>query len=399
MKSSYMEKNKITVSGTGCCLIDRIYNNIDFNSDEFSGYISKCPGDGGLILGGLEFEENFENFTGDKFPNVLAKITHNRDADSINIGGPCIVALINAAQLSGKIANVCFYGCHGDDVVGEMLNSLLKRTPIDTSNYRLEKKSETASTTVFSDPEYDEGHGERIFVNTIGASWKFLPSEISDEFYKSDITVFGATAIVPQLHDNLDSMLVKAKQYGSFTVVNTVFDSRNERLHPGHRWPMGGSDKSYNYIDLLITDKEEALHLSGMSTIAEAMAFFQEKGVGAAVVTNGAKNIYLYANEGAFKKTSFSQMPVCEAVSKEIKKRHNGDTTGCGDNFAGGMIFSIASQMYHDAKSFDIIDACRWGVVSGGFACFYVGGTFYENTVGEKFHLLEPYYNEYLKQI
>ena len=42
--------------------------------------------------------------------------------------------------------------------------------------------------------------------------------------------------------------------------------------------------------------------------------------------------------------------------------------------------------------------ALAMGVVSGGFACFYHGGTFYEKYPGEKWENMEPFYLEYLKQ-
>jgi sugar/nucleoside kinase (ribokinase family) len=109
-------------------------------------------------------------------------------------------------------------------------------------------------------------------------------------------------------------------------------------------------------------------------------------------------------------------MPVSEAVTQELKKGHSGDTTGCGDNFAGGLIASVVSQLQHPVETrhatspnaaspnapsqepLDLIEACRWGVVSGGYACFYMGGTFFEQRNGEKRELLAPYYEQYKKQ-
>ena len=192
-----MKTRKIIVSGVGCCLVDRIYNGISFSSETFSKYLSRQHGDGGLEPGKLEFEEGFERFCNRRFPEVLQDITGGRPADTVNIGGPCIVALINAAQLTQDISEVRFYGCYGDDEVGSQLLERLHRVPVRLEHYRMEPGAETASTTVFSDPNHDEGHGERIFVNTIGASWKYQPDELDDSFYQSDIVVFGATACRP----------------------------------------------------------------------------------------------------------------------------------------------------------------------------------------------------------
>jgi len=388
----------VRISGVGCCLVDRIYGHVDFHSEAFRKCLSKKAGDGGLEPGKLTFEEELERFAGLSFASdILPRLTEGQKADKENIGGPCVVALINASQLAYKESDVSFYGCRGDDEVGVGLLEKLSQTSLDLSHYRIEKNSETASTSVLSDPNYDNGHGERTFVNTIGASWHYIPDEVDENFYDSEICVFGGTALVPRIHQGLVSMLKKAKTKGCITVVNTVYDFINEKKNPDKHWPLGESDESYRFIDLLIVDHEEALRLSGGKDIPSAIAFFKEKGTGAVLVTNGAQNVWLWAESPLFGSIKEQTMPVSEAVGKALKAGKEGDSTGCGDNFAGGIIGSIARQMY-DEKSFDLKDACRWGIVSGGFACFYYGGTYFEKQEGEKFAQLQELYEQYLKQ-
>jgi sugar/nucleoside kinase (ribokinase family) len=92
-------------------------------------------------------------------------------------------------------------------------------------------------------------------------------------------------------------------------------------------------------------------------------------------------------------------MPVSEAFGKAWNDpSRRGDSTGCGDNFAGGVIASIAEQIALGNKVFDFKEACRLGIVSGGFAGLYYGGTWQEREPGEKRRLLQPYYEEYLQQ-
>jgi len=92
-------------------------------------------------------------------------------------------------------------------------------------------------------------------------------------------------------------------------------------------------------------------------------------------------------------------MPVSERVIREMKDYQGGDTTGCGDNFAGGVIASIVDQRYRGLRFPDLKEACSWGVVSGGFACFYMGGTWFEERPGEKLEKIVPYYESYREQI
>jgi sugar/nucleoside kinase (ribokinase family) len=127
------------------------------------------------------------------------------------------------------------------------------------------------------------------------------------------------------------------------------------------------------------------------------MAFFKSNGAGAVVITNGARDICLYASGERFAAIE-TTLPVSEAVAGELKKGSRGDTTGCGDNFAGGVIASVVAQLGNESKRLDLLEACRWGVVSGGFACFYMGGTWFEKYPGEKRALITPYYEKYLKQ-
>jgi len=388
---------KITVSGVGCCLVDRLYNHLNFSSDVFASFLTRTKGDGGLTPGQLVLKEEFDRFAKVDFLKTLPKLTAGRAAETINIGGPCIVALIHAAQISDKDVIFRFYGCHGDDDDGQFLLSALAETPVDLSRYRLERDAVTASTIVLSDPEYDNGNGERAFINTIGASWNYCPDELDDDFFNSDVVVFGGTALTPQIHDNLTELLIKAKERKCITIVNTVFDFRSEKAHPERRWMLGNSDDSYRNIELLITDHEEALRLSGTNHTDDAIAFFKSQGVGAAVITNGARDISVYSSGCVFEPLECS-MPVSEAVRIELRKGRKGDTTGCGDNFAGGMIASVVKQLKTGNTPLNLSEACRWGIISGGFTCFYLGGTYFEKQRGEKLALLQDYYVQYLKQ-
>ena len=430
----------VRIHGVGCCLLDRIYGHADFSSPAFRRYHSLRSGDGGLEEGCLTFEEELERFARRPFSAILPELTGGQAPDAENIGGPAIVALIHAAQVAGDGCHVRFYGNRGDDAVGEELRARLEKTPVDLSHYHALKGKSTPSTTVLSDPNADNGHGERTFVNTIGAAWAFRPEDVDDSFYAADICVFGGTALVPSVHAGLQGMLETARRRGCLTFVNTVYDSLSEKKAPGERWLLGGSDAVYPLVDLLVADREEALRLSGTTDIPSAVAFFREKGVGAVVVTAGAAPVHLFSAGGRWTPTGevadgpaagvadgtggatgggtafgdgtgaaggvadgpaagVETMPVSRALAEEWKKgTRRGDSTGCGDNFAGGILASLAMQFAAGKKVADLREACRLGIVSGGFAGLYYGGTWTEKEPGEKRRLLQPYYDSYLNQ-
>ncbi len=95
-------------------------------------------------------------------------------------------------------------------------------------------------------------------------------------------------------------------------------------------------------------------------------------------------------------------VPVSQKVINELKScpDQKGDTTGCGDNFTGGIISSVANQLKNRIKgNFNLIDALSWGVASGGINCFNAGGTYFEKYRGEKLERVIEFRKEYLKQI
>jgi len=390
---------RIIVSGAGCCLVDLLYNDISFSSNNVKQYLSVKSGDGGLTPGHLVFREEFEEFCGKPFEKVLGDITGGRKHDKINIGGPSIVSLINIAQLIDKDqCEVRFYGRGGNDEPGSFLLSSLKKTPVVLSDYRLIDKP-TPSTVVLSDPDFENGHGERMFINSIAAAWEFGPHDLPEEFFRSDIVVFGGTALVPVIHDNLAALLKKAKANGCKTVVNTVYDFRNEKADPAKRWPLGESDESYGLTDLLIADQEEAFRLSGERDTKAALSFFRNKKVASVVITNGSKNITAWSDGRFFMKSDILELPVSKKVTDELLTTRGGDTTGCGDNFAGGLIASVVNQLNDGTAQPDLREACYRGIVSGGFTCFYLGGTYFESVPGEKRQKIEPYYAAYKREI
>jgi sugar/nucleoside kinase (ribokinase family) len=395
--------NKIIISGTGCALADLIYNRVSFASREFQKYTSRLTGDGGLSPGKLVFTEELEKFSGKPYPEILAELVGNRPPDKMNVGGPSLVSMIHAAQMLGKEDfEVRFYGMGGNDEHTPQIFEMVQQTPLEITNYKTSPNKPTPTTDVFSDPDYDNGHGERTFVNNIGAAWDFIPELLVDEFFEADIQCFGGTALVPHLHDNLTGLLKRSKQNDCITVVNTVFDFRNQKSNPGKPWPLLDSFEDYMLIDVLIMDCEEAMKISGTSNIDEAARFFASTPVSSFIITNGANELYTKSNGTLFEKTELMKYPVSKMIAREIAVNPGlrGDTTGCGDNFVGGIITSLAMQLKEKERgTFNLTEAISWGVSSGGFCCFTVGGTYLEPFTGEKRQRIRAIQEDYKKQL
>jgi sugar/nucleoside kinase (ribokinase family) len=390
----------IVINGTGCSLVDNLYAHCDFSSPVFKQFLSREEADGGLSPGKLVFAENFEHFTGKPYEIALAQIS-STPPDLRNLGGPSVVSLAHAAQILADKAEVRFFGVKGNDEYADFIESAIKKFPF--KEYLLVKKDfPSPRTDVLSDPNYDNGHGERTFINLPGAANHFYPSDLPANFFNSDITEFGGTALIPHIQESLTELLKRAKEAGALTVVNLVYDFHSELKNHEQKWKIGENDDAYQHIDILIADKDEALRTTGASSTKDAINWLISRGTGAAIITEGARAVTFAAGKGVFSPVEIMSVPVCEEIDRELETHpeNRGDTTGCGDNFAGGVIASIAEQLMAGQKGrLDIRECIIQGVPAGGFACFTVGGPYNESFPGEKRNRLELYVEAYRGQL
>jgi sugar/nucleoside kinase (ribokinase family) len=395
------------IAGAGCAVADFLYADVNFEGEAFLRFRSRRRGDGGITPGGLVFVEEFEEFAGMPFKEAVRWIVGSREPDSFNLGGPAIVALTLVAQLlAPRGVEVEYYGVRGQDDAGARLLDIARRTPLRTDGYEA-VEGPSSFTMVLSDPKYDAGRGERAFLNAMGVSAGFGPEDLPDRFFDADVVLLAATALVPRLHARLTDLLKKAKERGCVTVVTTVYDFRSEKANPGAKWPLGESEETYACTDLLIADREEALRISGERSDREAYDYFKDNGLSAFAITNGPEPVWLYSREGLFRECPLSPLPVCRAVGEAMAagEKPTGDTTGCGDNFAAGVIASLAAQMMRGGSGRGVRDglhlaqAVAAGVCAGGSACFHLGGTVIEKTPGERAREIGELYARYREQV
>ena len=395
--------SSVRVSGAGCGLLDVIYPDADFSSPEFDAARSREAGDGGIDPGGLVFESALLNSRGVGGRELARRICRGASPTE-NVGGPALVALIHAAQvLQSNGINVSFHGRTGNDDMGRTLRSIVAKSPLDIAHLE-EIDGQTPHTVVLSDPDAHDGAGERAFVNAVAAAEAFGEVHLSEDFFTSSVVVLGGTALVPTLHHELGAVLRKAKNHDALTIVNTVYDFKNEMEHPGELWPLGSSRDTYQLIDLLMTDAEEARKLSGLADLDDAARLLTSWGAGAVVITDGANGVRLVSGGKAFSASPLESMP----VSTEPRRRaatinlESRDTTGCGDNFAGGVIANLALQIDRSAapnRELDLREAVIDGIAAGAAAWFYLGGTWVERHPGEKAEMVNEHRQSYLAQL
>ena len=392
---------QIRIAGVGNATADYLYDQIDIESDSFKKYQSRSPGDGGLVPGKLVLTDDFGVFVEENtelsIDEAIAEIVDGMEARSFNLGGPAAAALINAAQmLHGENATVEFYAANGSDDAGAGIRHILDQTPVEISHF-VDYEDSSPYTVVLSDPRFNDGAGERTFLNNIGSSYHLLPSALDDGFFDADIRLLGGTALVPPIHEALTSLLDRCRDPHRLSIVSTVYDFPNEKKHPEACWPLGKRKESYRNMDLLVMDAEEALRLSGTDTLDAAKPIFKRRGTAAFIITCGTEDVYFYSDGSRFAAVE-AKLPISRT---NTTGRGDGpwDTTGCGDNFAGALLYSIACQTAEERELLDLYEACTWGVCAGDFACYYIGGTYIESYPGEKFGRIQSIHTRYEEQL
>ncbi len=390
------------INGLGCSLVDNLYSPVDFESDAYKKWSEENKNGAAIITGGLVFGEDLERSAGRKYKDILREITGETLLPDKNVGGPAIVSLIHITQILDEDFSIGFYGARSNDENGQYISEKLNFFDIDLSGYAV-VNGQTPFTDVLSDPSYHNNNGERSFINYIGAAGEISGHDIPSSFFDADILTYGGTALTPGVHDDLSYLLRKGKESGCRNFINTVYDFRNQNLNPAKPWPLVSSVNDFKLIDLLIADNEEALRISGMELKKETLEFFSEKGVHSVIITHGAEDVLCYSDGSFFIEKGTFTLPVSISAGEQMRNLSAGtpaDTTGCGDNFAGGVYASSALQLQKNSNNKPSLkQAAAWGVVSGGFAGLYRGGVYYEESQGEKLEKLKVLFNEYRQQI
>lgn len=405
-----MPSHAFRIHGAGSGLADLIHGDLDFQSDRVKPYHSRSPGDGGLEMGKLIFQEDLLRFsrlrraeglaTGETWEAVLADLAGTGSAaPAFNAGGPALACLTAAAQLLRPSRTpVTYYGISGDDAHAARLRHLLAQTPLDMTCFR-RRPGRTPCAHVFSDPRADLGRGDRFFIHRHGDDFPSEDAFQGESFTQATINVYAGTAQVPSLHRALPALLQKGRRRGAINVVGTVFDFAAEKAEPGKPWPMGEGE-AHPFIDLLVADAEELRGLSGEADVARGVAALLARGLTSAVVTQGAGPVYYRSIGGIFGECR-GYAPVHAGLSERARDRQGnpGDTTGAGDNFLGGLLADLIHQLQADdfypkggthverellaVSPLRLRRAVDFGIVAGGLACLQSGGVRLETATGE----------------
>ena len=385
------------ISGAGCCVLDVLHEVPPGEGQaRLAPYLSRAPGDGGLVRGAAVLRSALEARAGRPVTEIAAEIAGA--GSRTTLGGVAAAALVAAAQIvRGEGIEVRLYANLSDDEDGALVRRLLSRTPLSTA--RLGTRRGRYPKTHILNERGDGGVAERSFIAEAGVSdaLALAPEDLDRDFFESEVALFSAIWWEPRLCARLTDLLAACRRAGAVTVVGTAFDPA--RGGDRGRWPIGDSDEAYRHIDLLVVNRAEALLHSGEADLDRALAFFRRAGAGAVLVTQGVEPV-LYWSGGRPFTPAEGRVPVVEAILRDQASGAlpTGDSVGCGDNFVGGVVASIAMQR-RTGRPLDLGEAAILGNLSGGIASAHAGGVLDERHPGEKRDLVLRYRPLYERQL
>lgn len=261
-------------------------------------------------------------------------------------GAPANVA-VGISKLGGKAA---FIGKVGDDVLGHFLKETLEGYGVDTAPLFMTNEARTGVTFVTLEPS-----GERSFSFYIDPSAdRFLRKEDLDPslFKNNKIFHFGSISLISEPSRSATLWAIdKAKEAGMLV-------SYDPNLRLG-LWE--SEDQARETIlsvlpsaDILKVSDEELTFLTGDASLEKGLAKLPE--VPLALLTLGGEgSIYSFKGETG-------KVPAlrCQVV----------DTTGAGDAFVSGILYSIneSPKPLASHSEQEIREMVRFASISGGLA-------------------------------
>lgn len=283
--------------------------------------------------------------------DVLARPVPDRKSDDIiivdemamTVAGTAAAPALTIAKLGGKVSS---FGVVGADEFGEFLIRSMRECGVDVSS--IVRLSELPTSSSILTVRQD---GSRPGMHVIGATEE-LRSETFDRerLFQHEILFLGGLGLIPHLDGKPAAVLLReAKERGITTAVDTILRG-TEADRPAVL-------PALEHTDYFFPNDEDALRLTGESSIEDAIMRLHSWGVKNVLVTRGGEGATVSLSDGRLLHFPTLAVPVV-------------DTTGCGDAFAAGFLLSLdEGQPIEECVRFALacgsLTATRLGSVAG----------------------------------
>jgi sugar/nucleoside kinase (ribokinase family) len=246
------------------------------------------------------------------------------------LGGSAAIVAHGAARLGVSTA---LAAAVGRDAAGDFVLDALTSAGVDVSAVARHPELPTALTVCLGGPD-----GDRAILTAAGCLATFDPQDLPRARHIHAASFF----LQPSLAAHLPELFRAA---GATTSLDTNHD-------PAGRWRL--TPGLLEACDYVLPNEAEALALTGIGTVAEAMTAFAEAGVATPVVKLGREG----ATALRAGKTYGARLPPLSPL----------DTVGAGDSFDAGFLAALLNGE-------DLERALAIGCACGALSTQAIGGT------------------------
>ena len=226
----------------------------------------------------------------------------------VEMGGSCCIFACQAARLGLRVG---ILGRVGDDGFGRLILRRLDECGADTRH-------------VIVDPALKTGLGialcqgdDRAILTYLGSLCALGPDDVADAFLAAARHLHhGSFFLHTGLRPHAPAIFRRARELGLTTSLDTNWD-------PDERWDSTLADV-LPLTDVFMPNEQEALHVSGCSHLADAVAWLRAQGVPIVTVKRGAHGAMVVNTQGTV-----------ECVAPPAV---GGDSVGAGDSFDAGFL-------------------------------------------------------------
>lgn len=239
-------------------------------------------------------------------------------------GAPANVAVC-VSRLGGKAA---FIGKVGEDMFGRYLSTVLCDNGVEVSGLRFSDRANTTLAFVQLDEKGDRSFS---FYRNPGADTALEVAEVDYDLIKnSKVLHFGSLSLTDEPARSATLASVKYAKENGCTV------SYDPNLRPALWKSMELAKEQIKsvmgFVDILKISEEELEFITGEKDLDKGTGrIYSEYGIKLVLVTRGSEGSYYRFGDTTGAKGTFNKL---KAV----------DTTGAGDSFLGGFLYSMLSR-------------------------------------------------------
>lgn len=227
---------------------------------------------------------------------------------SIEMGGSCCIFATQAAKLGMKVA---ILGRVGDDAFGELITDTLSSAGVDTRYLIVDSSLRTGITV-----HLVQGN-DRAMLTHAGSLNALTLADVTDEILAPARHLhYGSLYLQTGLLPNWIEILRRARHLGLTVSLDTNWD-------PQERWDYGLA-RALPFIDVLLPNEQEAIHLSGKADAIAAIDYLRKQVALLVVKRESAGALAWHRGE--------------QFVQSVDPALGDGDGIGAGDSFDAGFL-------------------------------------------------------------